>query len=475
MRLGQPAWGGPARADRMRWCKAAGIAGAAALSAALGAAEAPVLDPATLLGGDATVMDIGPQAYLRPIASLTADQTKRFKTGHYLFDTRWVIFWFEQGEWGAGPTFNARGCGDCHVRNGRGAPVAGGADAHPMVLRLSLPGTNEHGGPLPDPHYGDQLQTQGVERVVPEEGSVEVRWVESTATFADGETVTLRKPEVSIRQLNFGPFGDGVMISARTPPALVGAGLIDAIPEDEILALAARTPVDGIRGRPNRVWDFAQKRLAVGRFGHKATHSTLRQQIAAAFSADIGVSSDYFPEQNCPGPQRACQDLMPAGRPELGHVRWDAVETHLRSTAVPARRDVGDAVVKRGEQLFAEARCAVCHVPELKTGEVPGYASLSRQTIRPYTDLLLHDLGEGLADNRPDFMASGSEWRTPPLWGIGLTRAVNGVTTYLHDGRARTLTEAILWHGGEATVAREAFRAMPKDDRAALVRFLESL
>ena len=166
---------------------------------------------------------------------------------------------------------------------------------------------------------------------------------------------------------------------------------------------------------------------------------------------------------------------MPAGKPELGHLRWDAVETHLRSTAVPARRDVNDAVVRRGEQVFGAARCAVCHVPELKTGDVPGYAALSNQTIRPYTDLLLHDLGEGLADDRPDFAASGSEWRTAPLWGIGLTKIVNGVTTYLHDGRARSLAEAILWHGGEATVAREAFRAMPKEDRTALLRFLESL
>lgn len=466
---------GPARADRMHRRTVIGTVGAAALSAALGAAEAPPLDPAVLLGGEATVLDASARAYLQPIAALDAEQRKRFKTGHELFDTRWVIFWFEQGEWGAGPTFNARGCGDCHVRNGRGAPIAGGADAHPMVVRLSLPGTNEYGGPEPDPNYGDQLQTQGVERVVPEEGSVDVRWIESTAAFADGETIALRRPEVSFRNLNFGPFGDGVLISPRTPPALVGSGLIDAVPDSAILALAGRTPVDGIRGRPNMVWDFAQKKAAIGRFGHKATHSTLRQQIAAAFSADIGVSSDYFPQQNCPGPQGACRDLMPAGKPELGQVRWAAVETHLKSTAVPARRDVNDPTVRRGEQLFAQARCAVCHVPELKTADVPGYPSLSNQTIRPYTDLLLHDLGEGLADRRPDFVASGSEWRTAPLWGIGLTQTVNGVATYLHDGRARTLAEAILWHGGEATVSREAFRTMAKEDRAALLRFLESL
>ncbi len=440
-----------------------------------GAANAPQPDPAALLGGEATIVDAGELAYRQPVATLDAEQRKRFQAGRTLFDTRWVIFWFEQGEWGAGPTFNAKGCGDCHVRSGRGAPVAGGAGAHQMVVRLSLPGANEYGGPVPHPVYGDQMQTRGVERVVPEEGSVDVKWIESPIALADGETLTLRHPQVSFRDLQFGPLEDAILVSPRAAPALVGMGLLDAVPESTIVALAEREPVDGIRGRPNRVWDFATRRAAIGRFGHKATHTTLRQQVAAAFSADIGVSSDYFPEQNCPGPQGACRDLMPAGKPELGQVRWAAVETNLRGAAVPARRDLDNPVVQSGERLFAQARCTVCHVPELKTGEVPGYPSLSNQVIRPYTDLLLHDLGEGLADHRPDFLANGREWRTPPLWGIGLTTQVNGVATYLHDGRARTLAEAILWHDGEARVSREAFRAMAKDDREALLRFLGSL
>ena len=294
-------------------------------------------------------------------------------------------------------------------------------------------------------------------------------------TTADGEAIVLRRPEIAFRDLRFGPIEPSILTSPRSAPALVGMGLLDAVPESTIVALAAHDPVDGIRGRPNLVWDFATRRTAIGRFGHKATHTTLRQQIAAAFSADIGVSSDYFPEQNCPGPQSDCRDLMAAGKPELGRVRWAAIETYLRSATVPARRDLDDPIVQRGERLFADARCPACHRTELKTGEVPGFASLSNQLIRPYTDLLLHDLGEGLADHRPDFKASGSEWRTAPLWGIGLTQAVNGVTTYLHDGRARSLAEAILWHGGEAQVSREAFRAMPKSDREALVRFVGSL
>ena len=228
-------------------------------------------------------------------------------------------------------------------------------------------------------------------------------------------------------------------------------------------------------GHANRAWDYARKQEAVGRFGHKASQPTLRQQIAAAFSGDIGVSSDYFPEQNCPGPQQACRELMAAGKPELGHVRWDAVEFHLRTAAVPARRDVDDADVKRGEALFAQAQCSACHVSELKTGDVPGLPALSRQVIHPYTDLLLHDMGPGLADNRPDFQAGGRDWRTTPLWGIGLSATVNGVTTYLHDGRARSIAEAILWHGGEAQLAADRFRAMARDDREALMTFVLSL
>lgn len=450
---------------------------AAVLAGSLGAgaANAPSPAPAALLGGDATILDSGDHAYRRPIATLDAEQRRRFEAGRGLFDTRWVIFWFEQGEWGAGPTFNAMGCGECHVRGGRGAPVASGTGAHQMIVRLSLPGTTDLGAPLPHPTYGDQLQTRGVHGVVPEEGSVDLRWVESRVPLADGESIALRAPEVRFRDLAFGPMENSVMTSPRVAPALIGMGLIDAVPERTIAALAEREPVDGIRGRVNRVWDFADRRSAIGRFGHKATHTTLRQQIAAAFSADIGVSSDYFPEQNCPGPQGACRDLMPAGKPELGQVRWAAVETHLRATAVPARRDIDEPEVREGEKLFAQARCAVCHVPELKTGEVPGYPALSNQVIRPYTDLLLHDLGEGLADHRPDFAASGREWRTAPLWGIGLTETVNGVGTYLHDGRARTLAEAILWHGGEAQVASDAFRRLSRPQRDALLRFLASL
>ncbi|MCW5625182.1 MAG: c-type cytochrome [Burkholderiales bacterium] len=455
---------------------AAGASIAALLTAWLAIAHpsAPITERGRS-AGIATTAEAGPQAYRQPLVTLDAAQRRQFVEGQRIVDATWVLFWFESGEWGAGPTMNARACAECHVRGGRGAPVVDGDRVRPMIVRLSIPGVDRHGGPKPHPEYGEQFQTFGVPGVVAEEGRVELAWETSSVDLADGERVELRRPVVSFRDLRFGPLGDGLMTSPRVPPSLVGMGLLDAVPDETLRALAAREPEDGIRGRVNEVWDIAARRVAVGRFGHKANVPNLRQQVAAAFSGDIGVSSDHFPEQNCPGAQQDCREFMPAGRPELGQLRWKAVEFHLRAGAVPARRNVEDPDVVRGEALFAAARCAVCHVPELKTGDVPSLPALSGQVIRPYTDLLLHDLGEGLADGRPDFTAGPRDWRTPALWGLGLAQIVNGVTTYLHDGRARTLTEAILWHGGEAEAARERFRNMPRDERAALLAFLGSL
>ena len=459
-------------AARFSWGAGAIAFGIAAL---LVAAETPSVDDFVPAAGEATTREAGPGAYVVPAATLTTTQLETFRKGAEIFDAHWKVFWFEVGEWGAGPTFNAMGCSECHLRNGRGAAVANGSGAHSMIVRLSRRGADAYGAPLPHPVYGDQFQTRGVAGVVPAEGSVELAWIDSRVTLADGDVVSLRRPQVSFRELNFGRMDDDLLVSPRVPLAMVGMGLLDAVADDAILALAQRSPAEGIQGHVNRVWDYARNREAIGRFGHKASQPTLRQQIAAAFSGDIGVSSDYFPEQNCPGPQQSCRELMPAGRPELGHVRWDAVEAYLRTAAVPARRDVNDPQVRRGEALFARSDCAACHVPELETGEVPGLPALSRQVIHPYTDLLLHDMGDGLADNRPDFKAGGRDWRTTPLWGMGLSGTVNGVTTYLHDGRARSLVEAILWHGGEAQNSADRFRAMPKADREALVRFLSSL
>jgi CxxC motif-containing protein (DUF1111 family) len=442
-------------------------------------------------GGRLSVPDVSESAYSLPADVLDDKQRELFALGHKMFNNRWAFFWFENAEFGRGPTSNAQACTTCHTRNGRGS-MAGtprGVDgvardhhitvpfeaAPNLVVRISVKGEDARGGPKPHAAYGDQLQVFGVTGVLPAEGKFQVAWSEHTVALADGEQVQLRTPVLTLSDLAYGPLGADAMAALRLAPPLIGLGLLEAVPEDSILQLAARAPVAGIRGRVNRVWDESQGKTVIGRFGLKANHGSLREQAAAAFINDIGLSNPVYPDQNCPPIQRGCEELMTAGKPEITALRLAATELYLRALSVPMRRDIDDPRVRRGEQLFAEAHCAVCHVPEMKTGVFPALPQLSGQTIHAYTDLLLHDMGAGLADGRPDFQASGSEWRTPPLWGIGLSQTVNGADAFLHDGRARNFLEAILWHGGEAEASREAFRQLRRKDREALVAFLESL
>ena len=265
------------------------------------------------------------------------------------------------------------------------------------------------------------------------------------------------------------------MLSLRIAPPVVGTGLLEAVPEETLVAIAQQQRAQHFNGRPNRVWDAVNRRMTVGRFGWKANTPSLKQQIAAAAVADMGVNSNLYPEQNCPPVQSVCASQLPGNVPEIIDHEIDAIELWLQGLAVPARRDAADATVQRGAGLFVSAQCAVCHVPEMKTGKVVSLPQLSGQMIHAYTDLLLHDMGEDLADGRPDFAAGPRDWRTPPLWGLGLSRTVSGSTAMLHDGRARSVAEAILWHGGEAAASRAAFRAMPREERDALVKFVESI
>ena len=447
-----------------------------------------------LSGGSFSNDDAGSSAYSHPAATLDARQAELFALGHKMFNNRWAFFWFEDAEFGRGPTSNAQACSTCHINNGRGlAPgteqaahdraqaevrdhhIAVPMEAAPnLVVRISLKGSDAHGGPLPHPDYGDQLQNFGVKGVVPPEGQFRVEWRSRSVTLADGETVNLRSPAIHVTDLAYAPLDDA-LIGARLAPPLIGLGLLEAIPEETIVALAARAPVAGIGGKVNRVWDEAQGKTVLGRFGLKANHGSIREQVAIAFLNDIGLSTPVYPEQNCPPVQGVCKDQMTAGRPEITRLRLDATELYIRALTVPVRRQLGDARVSRGERLFAQAHCAVCHVPELKTGLSTALPQLAGQTIRPYTDLLLHDMGEDLSDGRPDYLAGPREWRTPPLWGIGLSETVNGANAFLHDGRARNFTEAILWHGGEAGASRAVFERFAPEERAALMAFLNSL
>ncbi|MCW5621887.1 MAG: thiol oxidoreductase [Burkholderiales bacterium] len=472
------------------------LAAAAALLPA-GARLDPVddLSALALSGGALSVMDASETAYTHPAVGLDARQMELFALGHKMFSNRWAFFWFENAEFGRGPTSNAQACTTCHANNGRGLttgtpplPSVGAAgevrDHHitvpfepapNVVVRVSLPGADAHGGPLPHPQYGDQLQNFGVKGVVAPEASFTIEWSEQVVMLDDGERVSLRKPMLTIGELGYGALGEDALTSLRIAPPLIGLGLLEAIPEETILALAARAPVDGIRGKVNRVWDESQGKTVLGRFGLKANHGSLREQVAIAFFNDIGLSTPVYPEQNCPPMSQTCREQMVAGRPEITALRLAATKLYVRALAVPVRRNVDDVQVRHGETLFTRARCAICHVPELRTGPFPEMPQLAHQTIRPFTDLLLHDMGEGLSDHRPDYLAGGSEWRTPPLWGIGLAQRVNGADGFLHDGRARNFTEAIMWHGGEAEVSRAAFAGMSRVEREALVAFLQSL
>lgn len=429
-------------------------------------------------GGALTVIDATRDAYSRELPGLDDAHANQFFVGNSFFNMPWVTAPAStEGRDGLGPTFNAPSCSACHFKDGRGrGPMTEDEAFEGLLLRLSVAGVDAHGGPVDEPTYGGQFNHRAIPGVTAE-GTAVVRYTERAGTYPDGAAYSLRAPEYVFTELAFGPMRADVMVSPRVAPANFGLGLLEAVSDDEILSRADPDDRDGdgISGRPNHVWSLRLGRAVIGRFGWKANQPSLEQQNAGAFVGDIGVTSSLFPAQNCTGPQTACLAAPSGGSPEIDDSKLAAVTVYTQTLAVPARRDVTDPVVLRGAALFAQAGCASCHTPTLHTGPTAAIASLAGQTIHPFTDLLLHDMGEGLADHRPDYEASGTEWRTPPLWGIGLVRTVNRHTFFLHDGRARSLEEAVLWHGGEADRSRANFTAMTTEDRASLIRFLESL
>ncbi|CAN0364918.1 unnamed protein product, partial [Phaeothamnion confervicola] len=343
------------------------------------------------------------------------------------------------------------------------------------LVRLSGPGKTREGGPVPHPNYGDQLQNRGTEGRVPEEGHAIIHYREKEIVFGDGEKRVLRLPTVEMQGLQFGELGEQTMMSVRVAQQVVGLGLLEAVPESTILEIAKSQEKTAFAGHPNYVWDIENERRVMGRFGWKANQPSLRQQTATAFNADIGATSFLFTEKNCPPIQAQCLALPSASkcggqggctgnafRPEVNPSRLTNITFYLQSLTVPARRLANDPEVDRGEALFGVLQCAACHLPQLRTGAKAFIPTAANLTIHAYTDLLLHDMGEELADGRPDFEATGREWRTAPLWGIGLLAAVNGKVSLLHDGRARDVTEAILWHGGQAQASSDAFRALSR-------------
>jgi CxxC motif-containing protein (DUF1111 family) len=428
-----------------------------------------------LSGGKGTTFNAGKEAYSTPLTTLTRTHRRQFVVGNSFFKDNWVSAPATPANRdGLGPLFHARSCSSCHVLDGRGAPPAGDEVMTGLLLRLSVPGAN---GPVPEPVYGNQLAVRALPGAEPE-ADVRIQWVESEETLAGGETLKLRRPDIKVVHWYYGDPAPGLMMSARLAPPVLGGGLLEAIPESALEKLADPDDKngDGISGRVNHLVDVKSGGKVAGRFGWKANVASLRTQAAEAFAGDMGITTSEHPQENYTEAQAAKLSTFPnGGSPEADALIMDRMESYLRGLGVPARRNVSDPAVQRGESLFRSMSCAACHVPELRTGSDYAMEELRDQTIHPFTDLLIHDMGAGLADNRPDGEATGTEWRTAPLWGLGLNAAVNGNTFFLHDGRARTVTEAILWHGGEAAKSRNVFKQLTKPDRDAVVTFLESL
>lgn len=424
--------------------------------------------------GDLTNFDVTSGAYALPAPNLSAEDLTRHIKGDRAFEAKFVSAPAPVNP-GLGPVFNNNSCLACHKGDGGGRAPEDGASSPTMLFRLSLPGVGPDGGPVPVPGFGGQLQDNAVFGVQAE-AHVRTTYTAVAGAYVDGTPYTLRKPTHTLTE-PYMPLPDGVMLSPRLSPPVYGLGLLEVVPEAALLKLADENDADhdGISGRPNMAWDVVAQAPRLGRFGWKANTPNLRQQIAGAYNQDMGVTTPAFPQEASWGQPQAPARSTADAATELTDDALTANVYYVRTLGVPARRSVGDAAVRQGAALFRQAQCASCHVPTLATGPSPEIPALAYQVIHPYTDLLLHDMGEDLADHRPDFLASGSEWRTPPLWGIGLRSRVQGHANMLHDGRANGFAEAILWHGGEAEGARQAFVKMSADERADLLAFLGSL
>lgn len=445
-------------------------------------------------GAATTKKIVNRDAFSFSSANLTFEQESTFKLGNALFRKVWVSSPSSTlSSDGLGPLFNARGCQNCHLKDGRGhPPETPEENAVSMFLRLSVPPQDAEQQTLldsrgvllfPEPTYGEQLQVFAVPGL-PAEGKMVIDYTEVPVTLGDGTVVNLRQPEYSISDLAYGPLNEHVMLSPRVAPQMIGLGLLEAIPQEDILAGADPEDKDGdgISGKPNWVTDKADGQVKLGRFGWKAGAPSIRVQSASAFSGDIGIATPLVnrPYGDCTPGQAACL-AMPTGEQadrgvsEAPDPVLDLVTFYSQNLGVPRRRDIDDPAVLRGKQQFYGLGCISCHTPKYVTSRQAEGDAQKFQLIWPYTDMLLHDMGDGLADHRPEGAADGYEWRTPPLWGIGLTKTVSDHTLFLHDGRARNLTEAILWHGGEAAASKDAFANLPESSRNDLLAFLESL
>lgn len=433
--------------------------------------------------------------YSRPLANLPTEDKFEFKIGENVFQKFWVPSPSSTtASDGLGPLFNTRSCNNCHVNNGRGhAPEAGinGASVPSFLIKIGKHYPNNSQGlhinnepilPMTgDKNYGHQLQGHSVQGIQPE-GDFTLSYDIKIVTLDDGTQVELRKPRLHWLELHYGELEPSSRITMMVSPPLVGMGLLDNIPEDNILANAdpLDSNQDGISGRPN--WIISKGEKILGRFGYKATSPSLTDQNQSAFNTDLGLSTPLHsaPSGDCTEQQVACIKSPNGNSAHLGNLEADEQQVRLVDFFValsspPAIRNLKDPDFLAGKKVFDQAKCATCHIPKMETRKNATFPLLSDRSFYPFTDMLLHDMGPELASGFPIFSAQASEWRTAPLWGIGLSEKVSGRTGFLHDGRARTIEEAILWHGGEAEKSQRFYKSLDKKSREQFIYFLESL
>jgi CxxC motif-containing protein (DUF1111 family) len=426
-----------------------------------------------LPGGQGTINNAqSVQSFSLPIKGLISTEVTKFMVGNSLFRSNWVQSPASVEKMqGLGPLFNARSCAACHFNDGRSAPTEeNGVLGTGLLFRISI---LKDGHFIDHPVYGDQIQPQGILNVRAEATPM-VKYEEINGKYLDGSIYKLQKPTYWVEKYQYGNIEEKLFISPRVAPQMIGLGLIEAIPEKQILNNSDEYDKDGdgISGRANFI--FLNGKKFIGRFGWKANRPSILIQNSAALLGDLGVTSSLHPKQNCYPSQTDCLKAHSISRSEISDDDLNSLNFYTQTLGVPKKRNSLDLEVINGEKVFKKIGCLNCHVSVYKTG-TSAIGQFTNQLIYPYSDFLLHDMGDELADNRPDFLASGKEWKTPPLWGIGLLKIVNRHQNLLHDGRARNVEEAILWHDGEAKKSQSEFIKLTKTERNEVIKFIESL
>ncbi|BCE01926.1 di-heme oxidoredictase family protein [Marinicellulosiphila megalodicopiae] len=433
-----------------------------------------------LPGGQTSQPFINKYSFNQEANNLTLEEKLDFSVGNGFFKNPWIFSPATTiARDGLGPLFNTNSCEKCHIQDGRGERlVQTGTQKVSTLIRLSIPAVTSEQitnqlkyGPIPDPIYGGQFQPLSSPNV-PAEGVVNVIWHSKIEILADNTEIELQWPEISLNQLQYGELNEQIQLSPRIAPAMMGLGLLEQIDELDILQnqINQTHRTDEIKGKINWVWDRQKQSTSIGKFGWKASQPTLNQQNAAAFHGDLGLTSSLFDHPTCTNHQTACLQAPNGGEFEVSNNILAFIEHYTRHLNVPKR----SKLEPEGEKIFHDAKCAICHRPSYITKTQNKLPALSNQTIYPYTDLLLHDLGPLLATNE-EFLATQSQWRTAPLWGLGKHKLVSSEIALLHDGRATSILEAILWHGGEAQESVKIVKQLSSEQRQSLLAFLESL